>query len=144
MARLMLVSVNDNDKAEKLMAKLDGVDGVKTIGFYGQPTQFCDGTCQVEDMNAKSVHGRKFGWRLCPVCRKPKTTTFGYLKNLLEMEDLPAQFKDCFLQIKWPYNNDPVEKYGADTIERQRKVVILAGEKIDRYNRRNRRKRSKR
>lgn len=136
MARLMLVSVDDNEKALKLMARLDGVDGVKTIGLYGQPTQFCDGTCQAGNMNAKSVHGKKFGWRMCPVCRKTKTTTFGYLRNLLEMENLPAVFKDCFLTIKWPYNNDPVEKYGQQIIDTKMAQLEETGARIAKWRRR--------
>lgn len=138
MARYLLVMVDNNESADRLRYKLDRVSGIKVVGLFAKPTKFCEGKCQVGVQDARSIVGRKFGWRLCPVCHLPKRT-FHYLKNLIA-PDTPIRFWDMFLQINEPWENDPVGKYGAATIEAVRQAASLAGMKIGRTNRRRARK----
>lgn len=120
MARYLLVQVDDNDRAEKLRQKLDPVAGIRVVGMFARPTKFCD--CKTESaigINARSVQGAKYGWRLHEECRRPKRL-FHQLKNLLDPEDLnmAIQYRDLFLNIREPYA-PPLEKYGADLINAQ-------------------------
>jgi hypothetical protein len=138
MARYVLVMVDNNEVADRLRYKLDRVSGIKVVGMFAKPTKFCEGKCQVGNPNARSITGKKFGWRLCPVCHKPRRT-FHYLKNLIA-PDVPVRFWDTFLQINEPWDNDPEGKYGATTIENVRQAGYLAGLKIDRRSRRRARK----
>lgn len=140
MARYLLVAIDDNNVADRLIPKLDSLKGVNCVGLYGKPTKFCDDSCQA-DVNVsdkRSIFGKKFGWALCPVCHKPRTR-FHMLKNLLELENLPARFVDCFfeLRIKEPWNNDPVKKYGQAAIDGQRKLNEAAAEKLAKYRQNN-------
>jgi len=137
MARYLLVRVDDKDKSETIRARLDGVEGVKTVGAYAIPTDFC--TCR-QGLNAKSKRGKRYGWSICLECRKPKKHTFHQLKNLLQMENLPAQFLDCILNVQEPFFNDPVAKYGIKKIEAVRQQGHLAAIKVDRWKQRQRRK----
>lgn len=141
MARYLLVSVDDNDRADVLRGRLDSVSGVKVVGLFGKPTNFCDGTCQAGDLNAKSLTGRKFGWRICPICKKAKKV-FHYHNNLIA-PDVPIRFWDCFLSIREPWDNDPVAKYGEEVIDQVRAATVEAGEKIARLRRRGARRRKK-
>lgn len=136
MARYLLVAIDENDRADKLIPKLDSLRGVTCVALYGKPTKFCDDSCQtdVHVDNRRSIFGARFGWALCPVCHKPRKR-FHTFKNLIQLGDLPVRFRDEFLElrIKEPWNNDPVEKYGQAAIDGQRKINEAAAEKMARY-----------
>jgi hypothetical protein len=149
MARYLLVRVEDNKRAEALIPRLDGVEGVKTVGKFAIPVDFCEGQCQKKERgkessgNQISKLSQKLGWRYCPVCRKAKRTEH-QLRNLLDPEGLPARFSDCWIRVKEPFTNEPEKVYGAELIKQYKAGAALVWEKIERSRRSRVRKQARR
>lgn len=87
MARLVVLSFEDNEAAEQWVSETQDHDGrfltgpeygeiessFDVVGFFALPTQFCDGQCYVEKdgRGPKFVQGEKYGWWVCLICHKP-------------------------------------------------------------------------
>jgi len=76
MARLVVLQFDDNDEAEGFVT--DGGNGYheqKVVGLFAMPTQFCpqsgSGGCQKNKRVQGWQRGRKFGWWVCSICKKP-------------------------------------------------------------------------
>lgn len=132
MARYMMLRVENNETAEKLMTKFEPVESVKVVGLFVAPTKFCEGKC---DNKGKSIRSKKWGTRHCPVCKLPKQNVMQQPRNLLQDMDLHPRFTDMFLSVWEPFTNDPEGKYGADAIERKKFQVLEAEEKIAKHKR---------
>ena len=127
-ARYVLVELDDEARALKLIGRLEGIQGVKIRGLFGKPTKFCD--CPNNgDLNSRSVLGAKYNWRICPECGRAKRL-FQTLRNLLDPEGLPAKFVNMYLLVNEPYM-DPREIDPA-VIERTQEQIY------DAWNRGNR------
>lgn len=119
MARYVLVEVDENDRADRLIAKLEGVPGLRIVGLFGKPTIFCE--CP-PPWPERSVRGKKYGWYMCPQCRNPRA--FGPHQrpmNLLH-HGVPETMQNVFLSIREPYQT-PQEMHGQDAIDK--KVISL-------------------
>ena len=113
MARYVLIQIDENDRVVRLIAKLSGIPGLQVIGLFGKPTQFCE--CEV--LSDRSVRGKKYGWWVCPNCKKPKTDAMqSGLTNLMDQPDLPTQYRMVSLNVREPFSR-PAEHYGQKVID---------------------------
>lgn len=130
----MLVQVDDNERADALIRKLDPVAGMRVIGLFGRPTKFCEDSSH-RSMNERSVRGPKYGWWHCTTCGKPKRHMFHTLTNLLDPETLvdAVIYRDIFFNVREPYD-PPLEKYGADRLTRQAEDSQSTWRKLERAN----------
>jgi hypothetical protein len=140
MARYLLVEVDENDRAIKLMEKLNDVTGLRVIGLFGKPTQFCE--CEGPWEN--SIRGKKYGWYVCPSCGNPRPLgPHQRPRNLLE-GDTPETMQNVFLSIREPYQTAE-ERHGTKAIEKLKESIRRTRLVIKQYNARNpRRKRRSR
>lgn len=98
MARYLLVEVDNNDSADRMRAQIDNADKpMRVVAMFAKPGALCE--CAVR--SDKSVRGAKFGWWLCPECRRPKSGGSQTLRNLLDDEGTPAKYRDLFLCVRW-------------------------------------------
>jgi hypothetical protein len=114
MARYVLIQVDENDRADRLIDKLSGVTGLRIIGLFGKPTQFCECPGPWE----RSTRGKKYGWYCCPDCGYPRK--FGphqRPRNLLE-GDTPETMQNVFLSVREPYLN-AMEMHGPTAIQKR-------------------------
>lgn len=132
MARYLLVEVDENERAARLREKLDGVEGLVVIGVFGKPTKFCE--CEVD--SGRSILGKKFGWWVCPTCRHPKFDALhNCVKNLLDMPDLPTEFRTVYLGIREPFRS-PVERTGLKIIRIKMRMIDENWAKLQRRKKR--------
>lgn len=129
MARYLLVQVDDDGKATALLSKLNGVRGVRVIGVFARPTEFCEDSSH-RDPNESSIRGGKTHLWHCRICKKPKKLTHTP-KNLIDPPDLPIEFRDIFLNIREPYE-PPIKKYGKGAIERSKSRTRDVTKKLER------------
>lgn len=135
MARYIVLRVEENEVADKLLAKLEPLESVRTVALYYAATKFCEGQCQSEH-EARCPREPKYGMRYCPVCKRVKKTVMQQPRNLLEDPDLHPRFTDMHISVWEPFFNDPQEKYGADAIERKAQQVAQSAERLRRTKRR--------
>jgi hypothetical protein len=137
MARYLLVQVDRNDTADRLRDRLDAVAGLKVIGMFAKPTQFCE----CEEDTGRSVRGSRFGWSLCPNCKKPKTDALQSSLPNLDEQGIPAQYQNIFLTIREPYLH-PMKRTGPVAIAtRLQQITITAAKNARRQKRRPRARR---
>ena len=109
MARLLLVQIEDDAKAEGLADKL----GDRVIAQFKMPAKFCE--CDLSVMADRHVTplGMKNRWRICPACRRPRE---GMLQQLTPIDqlDLPPQGVNIRLLISPPH----VDPHGVWTPEK--------------------------
>ena len=91
MARIVVLVFDPNEDAETFIedwlknkdadgfAKITTAEGntveAEVTGLYAQATQFCSGefSHKADGVGlARTVFGRKYGWWVCAVCRKPR------------------------------------------------------------------------
>lgn len=105
MARYLLIEVDDNASAERLRAQIDNADKpIRVVGMFSKATQLCE--CTVR--SNKSVRGAKFGWRLCPECRKPKTAGSQVLYNMLDDNGCPTKYRELWIGVRWVWRDGVV------------------------------------
>lgn len=107
MARYLLVEVDANDTAERLRAQIDKAGeakGMRVVGMFTKASQLCN--CEVR--SETSVRGAKFGWRLCPECRKPKTAGAQTLYNMLDDPDTPTKYRELWIGVRWVWRDGVV------------------------------------
>lgn len=101
MARYLLVELDNNDSADRMRAQIDAAElagkGMRVVGMFSKPAALCG--CPVR--SEKSVRGAKFGWWLCPECRRPKSGSPQTLANMLDDEGCPSKYRELFLSIRW-------------------------------------------
>jgi hypothetical protein len=118
MARYVLIQVDENDRADRLIEKLSGVPGLRVIGLFGKPLQFCE----CEGPWERSSRGKRYGWYVCPECGKPRSGgPHQRPRNLLEL-DTPETMQNVFLSIREPYQTSH-EMYGQKAIDKQLKAI---------------------
>lgn len=90
MPRLVLVYMEDNNDADRMVADLTELKvpyDPQVIGMYMVPTKFCE--CpEITESKARSVEGSKFGLRIHRACGLPYSySTSGQApKNLIREE----------------------------------------------------------
>lgn len=68
MARYILVAVDDNGRADKLIEKLTPIGGVDVIGLFAKPQRYC--TCsRIKEQGY--TWGQRLGWWVCTLCGRP-------------------------------------------------------------------------
>lgn len=97
MARYILVEVDDNRRALSLKDKLGQISGVRVVGMFTRATQLCECGANYDT----SVIGARFGWRLCPGCRKPKQGGAQTLYNMLDDPDTPSKYRNLWIGVRW-------------------------------------------
>lgn len=101
MARYLLVELDGNDSADRMRAQIDTAEaagkGMRVVAMFSKPAALCG--CAIR--SAKSVRGAKFGWWLCPECRRPKSGAPQTLVNMLDDEGCPSKYREIFLSIRW-------------------------------------------
>jgi hypothetical protein len=101
MPRYLLVEVDDNASADRMRAKIDAATeagkGMRVVGVFAKPSSLCG--CEVR--SEKSVRGAKFGWWLCPECRRPKTGAPQTLRSMLDDPETPAKYRELMLSMRW-------------------------------------------
>lgn len=134
MARYIVVRVESNESADKLLEKFKAVPAIQVVGLFVSPTKFCEGkTVCGEDRTLK--RSARWGTLHCRVCKLPISTLPQAPRNLLLDEDLHQRFIDFRISVWEPYA-DPVKKYGAETIQRKKTQVADAAERVRRHKRR--------
>lgn len=92
MARLVVLSFEDNDEADRFVNQAecstvtsqDLLDNCEVVGLFAFPTQFCEnsgsGGCARGNKRIRGwTQGKKYGWWVCSVCHKPS----GYNREAL-------------------------------------------------------------
>jgi hypothetical protein len=88
MARYLVIEFEDNASAEKLMAKIDDARAqgalYRVVGLFVKPRNYCEcpsGPAETGGMNHRKdsakarggiAYGRKYGWWVCTVCKRPR------------------------------------------------------------------------
>lgn len=73
MARYVVISFDDNEKAEHFIAGIPQVDDIKVVALIAKPTLFCETRgigCTTGRVKPWS-RGKKWGWWICNGCYKP-------------------------------------------------------------------------
>lgn len=131
MARYLLVEIDENSRADKLMDKLDGVPGIRLIALWFKPTTFCE--CEGPWEN--SIRGKKFGIYLCPECKLPRAGgPHQRPLNLLE-PGVPETMQNVFLSIREPYQT-PQEMHGIEAINKRIIAIRKTKQVIAQYMKR--------
>lgn len=128
MARYLVVQVDENDRAEKLAAKLDEVAGIDVIGIFGKPTQFCE--CEGPWEN--SIRGKKYGWNICPTCGKPRKDGPHQRPLNLLWSSVPLTMQNLVLAVREPYQT-PLEMYGQEKIDAQLRTLARTRQVIKEF-----------
>jgi len=101
MARYLLVELDNNDGADRMRAQIDAAElagkGMRVVAMFSKPGALCG--CEIR--STESVRGAKFGWWLCPQCRRPRSGSPQTLRNMLDDEGTPAKYLDLFLSVRW-------------------------------------------
>lgn len=98
MARYLLVEVDSNDSADRMRELIDTANKpMRVVAMFAKPAALCECEVRLE----KSVRGSKFGWWLCPECRRPKQLSPQTLRNMLDDEGTPAKYREVFLSVRW-------------------------------------------
>jgi len=92
--RYLLIEFDDEAAAERLRAQINQATQAgkrfRVVGFFSRPgPDFCKcGTWVTErGQPATTKIGRKFGWVVCTVCKKP-APVMSFLRNLLKPVDI--------------------------------------------------------
>lgn len=101
MPRYLLVEIDSNDSADRMRAQIDTAEaagkGLRVVAMFAKPPRLCE--CVTS--SGKSARGAKFGWWLCPECRRPRSGSSQTLRNLLDDPDTPSKYLDVFLSVRW-------------------------------------------
>lgn len=101
MPRYLLVEIDDNAAADRMRAQIDTATeagkGMRVLAVFSKPSTLCG----CETRSERCVRGSKFGWWLCPECRRPKTGSPQNLKNMLDDPQTPAKYTELMLSVRW-------------------------------------------
>lgn len=119
MARYLLVEVDSNSTAERLMRQINRADaakGMRVIAAFRKPTQLCE--CTPERPNhlhtaPDCVIGDRFRWWICKQCRKPRAGMGQTLWNMLDElnpltgaydQKVDTRHRHIHLGVQWVLN----------------------------------------
>ena len=118
--RLIVVEVDDDETAEKLVRKLNATKFARVKGMFQMPKARCKCPSLVEKFGrmvpaeARSVRGQLFGWWVHETCHKVAKGLHSESKNMIAREDqpqgeglLPTYVDYIAWHDKGFYNNDP-------------------------------------
>lgn len=106
MPRYLLVEVDDNATADRLRAQIDNAGKpFRVIGMFSKATKLCD----CVERSKTVVKGSKFGWWLCPECRKPKPGDGQTLFNMLDDPETPTIYRNLWIGVRWVVRDGIVE-----------------------------------
>lgn len=101
MPRYLLIEVDSNASADRMRAQIDTAElagkGMRVVAVFSKAAQVCE--CEVPAKH--SVRGAKFGWWLCPQCRRPRSGSAQTLTNMMDDEETPAKYREIFLSVRW-------------------------------------------
>ena len=94
-ARYLLVEFDDAESADKLRQQLDDRTRAgrpfRVVGLFAKPTRTCECDPETAVTNrtgeSRLRRGRKLGWWVCSVCKRPDPQLTG-LRNLLKPQDI--------------------------------------------------------
>ena len=92
-SRYLLIEFDDEDSALKLKERIDAAQGkrFRVIGLFAKPTSYCQcgiaGQTETKATKSRLRRGKKFGWWVCTVCKRPTSAISG-LVNLLKPRDI--------------------------------------------------------
>lgn len=142
MARYIVLRVDQNENADKLLKKFEGVSAIQVLGLFASGTRFCEGkTVCGEDR--KLITSRKWGTLHCSVCKLPVSSLPQNPRNLLNDPELHPRFVDLRLSVWEPYL-PPEERYGVESIERKKKQVEQGKVRLKRHKAKKRREAARR
>jgi hypothetical protein len=118
--RLIVVEVDNDETAEKLVAKLNATGFARVKGMFQVPKARCK-CANLEERfgklvpaQKKSIRGQLFGWWVHDVCHKVAKGLHSESKNLIKREDqpqgeglLPTYVDYIAWHDKGFYNDDP-------------------------------------
>jgi hypothetical protein len=131
MARYIVLRVDKNENADKLLKKFEGSPAIEVLGLFASGTKFCPGK-SVCGQERKYVRSRRWGTTHCSICKLPVSSTGQQPRNLLNDPDLHPRFNDLTLTVWEPYET-PERKYGEDAIQRMKNQASLGRKRMQRY-----------
>lgn len=88
MARHVVVEFDDNEAADKFIAKFAGKTSTRVVGLFALPVKFCMCPTPTGYIKDEVVRGERFGWWVHVVCKRPILGTH-QAENLLPIQDVP-------------------------------------------------------
>ena len=131
MARYVLLRVERNENADKLLAKFESKPGVDVLGVFASGVKFCPGK-SVCGKDRTYKRSRKWGLTYCSTCKLPVSSTVQQPRNLLNDPELHPRFNDITLSVWEPYER-PEVKYGQKAIDRMKAQVGVGRQRMQRY-----------
>lgn len=114
MGRYILLEVDDNAAAESILALLARKEDpeefdprtlsyllgahAEPIGVFSKPGALCKCTAPKPE---QTIRGKKFGWWVCQVCKKPRHGAGHTLMNMLDDPATPGKHRELILCVKW-------------------------------------------
>lgn len=119
--RLIVIEVDNDEAAERLVAKINATKSARVKGIFQMPRARCRCDNLVEKFgrmvpaNKRSVRGQLFGWWVHDQCLKVSKGVHSETKNLIARADQPQRgggdFTTYIDYIGWHdrgfYNDDP-------------------------------------
>lgn len=103
--RYLLIEFDDNDSADRLRAQIDAANrGFRVVGMFSKASKLCECSTRSD----QSVRGAKFGWRLCPECRRPKSAVSQTLYNMLDDPNTPTKYRQIWIGVRWVWRDGMV------------------------------------
>ena len=140
MARYIVVRVESNKSADKLLEKFKAVPAIQLVGLFVSPTKFCPGK-EVCGQDRRLVRSKRWGTTHCRVCKLPISTLDQSPRNLLDDEDLHPRFTTFRITAREPWGT-PAKVHGVESIERKQAQVALGAARLRRHKQRKRRRRA--
>lgn len=134
MARYVVIRVESNESADKLLDKFKAVPAIQVVGLFVSPTKFCPGK-SVCGQDRRVIRSQRWGTTHCRVCKLPVSSLSQSPRNLLLPEDLHPRFVDFRISV-WEPLTDPIKKYGREAIDRKNQQAADAKERVKRHKRR--------
>jgi hypothetical protein len=117
-ARYIVLRVESEDAADKLLAKFEPISVIQVIGVFFASSKFCE--CDRETRPPNKKH-KVFGVFYCPDCKRVRKDRLSHPHNLLFDRELHPRYNDCYLSVaEPPHSGDPHEKYGTRVVEASR------------------------
>ena len=86
MSRFVLLEFEDDDLAEKFIAKTQNHTeqgaNYRVAGLFARPNIWCKCPFQIAGVNRPVNRGKKYGWWVCAWCKKPRPGTH-HLVNII-------------------------------------------------------------
>lgn len=96
--RYLLIEFDDEAAATLLRERIDNATRngkrYRVVGLFARPSNFCRCGTWTTDRGrvATTKRGRRLGWTVCTVCKKP-APLMSFLRNLIRPEDIISPTK---------------------------------------------------